>query len=115
MDRSGLIATCDDGDMPKPVKKAAKPKKPAADPNRRAGQLMAEHEAKIQQGKWATPEPDVTPPHGDPFEAMYRQRMSELGKKGGQVSGAKRMEMPEKQRKAIAKKAAAARWGTRRS
>jgi general stress protein YciG len=105
--------------MPKPVKKAA-PKKPAAkkrpasDPNRRAGQLMAEHEARMQQGKWAdvpTPEPDVAPPHGDPFEAMYRQRMSELGRKGGKASGAKRMEnLTDKQRRDIARKAASTRW-----
>lgn len=36
--------------------------------------------------------------------------MAKLGSKGGKVSGAKRMEMPEEQRIEIAKKAAAARW-----
>jgi hypothetical protein len=36
--------------------------------------------------------------------------MAKLGAKGGKVSGAKRMEMPERKRKAIAKKAALARW-----
>ena len=104
--------------MPKPVKKkpAAKksttPKRPASDPNRRAGQLMAEHLDKLSQGKWANEPPaPENKPQGDPFEAQYRARMAELGRKGGKVSGAKRMEMPEKQRKEIAKKAAAARWG----
>jgi general stress protein YciG len=100
--------------MPKPVKKATKKsttRKPSSDPNRRAGQMMAEHLDKMSQGKWADRSgQDVTPPQGDPFEAMFRQRMAELGRKGGKVSGAKRMEMPEKQRKAIARKAAAARW-----
>jgi general stress protein YciG len=75
--------------------------------------LMTEHEAKMQQGKWATPEPDVTPPHGDPFEAQFRARMAELGRKGGKASGAKRMEMPERQRREIAMRAAAARWKKR--
>jgi hypothetical protein len=36
--------------------------------------------------------------------------MAKLGARGGKVSGAKRMEMPKKQRIGIAKKAAAARW-----
>jgi hypothetical protein len=36
--------------------------------------------------------------------------MAKLGKKGGKVSGAKRMEMPEEQRKRIASDAAKARW-----
>lgn len=95
--------------MPKPVKKTAK-KRPSSDPNRRAHQLMGAHLDKLNEGKWATPEPDVTPPHGDPFEEQFRKRMAELGRKGGKASGAKRMEMPEAKRKAIAKKAAAARW-----
>jgi len=36
--------------------------------------------------------------------------MAKLGAKGGKVSGAKRMEMPEEQRIEIAKKAAVVRW-----
>jgi general stress protein YciG len=98
--------------MPKPVKKA--PKKPAAkkrqssDPNVRAHQMMAEMEAKQATGPQSGE--SVTPPHGDPFEEQFKARMSELGRKGGKASGAKRMEMPEKQRQDIATKAAQARW-----
>jgi general stress protein YciG len=40
--------------------------------------------------------------------------MSKLGSKGGKVSGAKRMEMPEKLRKAIARKGGLARAANRR-
>jgi general stress protein YciG len=104
--------------MPKPVKKAAKKpaarKRPSSDPNVRAGQIMAAHIDKLAAGKWAgeTPEPASEPPTADAsFEAQFRARMAELGRKGGKVSGAKRMEMPEAKRKAIAKKAARARWG----
>jgi general stress protein YciG len=98
--------------MPKPVKKQpARKRRPASDPNRRAHQMLDEHLAKLEQGKWKdAPTPDVTPPHGDPFEEQYRKRMSDLGRKGGKVSGAKRMEMPSKKRRDIAMKAAKARW-----
>jgi general stress protein YciG len=50
------------------------------------------------------------PAHGDPFEEQFRKRMSELGRKGGKASGAKRMDMPEKLRRDIAMRAAQARW-----
>ena len=105
--------------MPKPLKKqpapkkSATPKRPASDPNRRARQLMAEHLEKVEASSppWkAAQEPEATPPHGDPFEAQFRARMAELGRKGGKVSGAKRMEMPAKKRRDIAMKAAKARW-----
>lgn len=101
--------------MPKPVKKTTptkavakkipvvtKAKRPSSDPNTRAHQMLAEHMAKADE--------TVTAPHGDPFEAQFKARMAELGSKGGKISGAKRMEMPETERKAIAKKGAAARW-----
>ena len=39
--------------------------------------------------------------------------MAKLGAKGGKISGAKRMEMPVEQRKAIALGAARARWKKR--
>jgi hypothetical protein len=55
-------------------------------------------------------EPDTAPPHGDPFKDMLSVYMSKLGAKGGKVSGAKRMQMPKRQRVEIARKAAAARW-----
>lgn len=71
--------------MPKPPNKAAKPKAPAPVP---------------------VPE--------EPFPSVLSAYMAKLGSKGGKVSGAKRIEMPEKQPKAIAKKAAAARWAKKR-
>lgn len=101
--------------MPKPVKKAAakpatKPRKPSSDPVRRAHQMMAEMEAKQATGP-SDGGQDVTPPHGDTFEEQYRARMAELGRKGGKVGGKRRLEtMTAAKRKAVAKKAAAARW-----
>jgi hypothetical protein len=56
----------------------------------------------------------VTAPHGDPFKDQLSAYMAKLGAKGGKVSGARRMDMPKKDRVAIAKKAAAARWGKKR-
>lgn len=44
-------------------------------------------------------------------ESLLSAYMAKIGAKGGKVSGAKRMEMPEAKRKAIARKGAAARWG----
>jgi len=79
--------------MPKPVKKAAT-RKPATK----------------RPASAEPPEPDQTPPHGDPFEEQFRARMAELGRKGGKISGAKRMQVPEKKRREIALKAARARW-----
>lgn len=91
--------------MPKPVKKAAKParKRPSSDPIKRVKQLMEEQMAMAEIGvkPWTT-EPDV--------QAIVSEHMRKLGSKGGKVSGAKRMEMPEKNRIAIATKAAVARW-----
>jgi hypothetical protein len=110
--------------MPKPVqkkavKKAAKPRKPASDPNRRVHQMMAEHLDKLAEGKWKdapAPEPDVTPPHGDPFEEMFRKRMSELGTKGGIKSGQNRMtSLTSEKRSEVALKAAQARWKKRKA
>jgi general stress protein YciG len=96
--------------MPKPVKKKpATKKRPSADPNARAHQMIAEMEARQTAGP-VQPQA-VTPPHGDPFEAQYRARMAELGRKGGQIGGKRRMEsMTEKERKDVARKAAKARW-----
>jgi hypothetical protein len=105
--------SCDHWRMPKPVKKATKkavkkvagtlpvpPKrKRPSDPMKAAQSILAEHMGRVE-----APEPLS-------FEEQYRKRMSELGAKGGKTSGAKRMQMPEATRKAIAKKAAAARWG----
>ena len=68
---------------------------------------------KADAGRYAAPVPDSPLPAPQSFQEQYSAHMARLGKKGGKISGAKRMEMPEKQRKAIAKKAAAARWGKR--
>jgi hypothetical protein len=91
--------------MPKPVKKAVrklktppKPKRPS-DPNKAARAQINEHMARM-----AGPMPDD-------FGTQLSTYMSQLGRKGGKVSGAKRMEnLTAKQRKEIATKAAAARW-----
>jgi len=97
--------------MPKPVKKAtnkrAGPKRPSADPNLRVHQMMAEHMAKAK-----TPEPSSTPALS--FQEQLSAHMAKLGAKGGKVSGAKRMEMPAKQRREIASKGARAMWVKRR-
>lgn len=98
--------------MPKPVKKARqkgagtlpvppKRKRPA-DPMKAAQAILAEHMGRVQE----------TAPS---FEEQYRARMAELGKKGGKISGAKRMEnLTDRQRSEIALKAATARWATPR-
>lgn len=91
--------------MPKPVKKPArkppaKPKRPS-DPNKAAHSLITEHMVRMAEG-----------PMPDDFGTQLSTYMSKLGRKGGKASGAKRMiNLTPQQRKAIAKKAAAARWG----
>jgi len=92
--------------MPKPVKKPVrklktppKPKRPS-DPNRAAHSMIAEHMARVQKEE---PSPD--------FEAQYRAHMAKLGKKGGEVGGARRMEtMTPERRSEVALKAARVRW-----
>ncbi len=83
--------------MPKPVKKTVRKKSPTP-------------------GRYAAEAPETTPPpDGDPFEDQYRKRMSDLGRKGGKISGAKRMDnLSAKTRREIALKAAAARWSSRK-
>jgi hypothetical protein len=93
--------------MPKPVKKPArkpaKPKRPA-DPNRPAHALITDHLARMAEG-----------PMPDDFGTQLSTYMANLGRKGGKVSGAKRMNMPEKLRKSIARKGATARWQKKRA
>jgi hypothetical protein len=79
------------------------PKRPT-DPNRAAHSLIKEHMARQAP---AAPTPDD-------FGSQFSAHMAKLGAKGGKVSGAKRMEMPKKERIAIAKKAAAVRWSKRK-
>jgi len=99
--------------MPKPVKKSMgilkQPPKPrrSADPNVAAHAMLQEHMARIQ-GTPAADQPILDP------ESVIREHMRKLGAKGGKISGAKRMEnLSKKDRIAIAKKAAAARWKKR--
>ena len=96
--------------MPKPVKKAKPPakKRPSSDPNLRARQMMAEQMAKFDTSDkpWTVDAGPVMPT----FKEQLSAHMAKLGAKGGKVSGAKRMEMPEKKRKEIATLAAKARW-----
>ena len=92
--------------MPKRLKKLPTPPKPkrSSDPNTAAHAMLAEHMARVQ-GSPAADQPVL-----DPL-SVIREHMRKLGAKGGRISGAKRMEMPAKQRKEIAAKAARARWG----
>ena len=111
--------------MPKPVKKkpaatkSTTPKRPASDPNKRVHQQMAEHLEKVEafSPPWkAAEQPEATPPHGDPFEAQYRARMAELGRKGGKIGGKRRLKtMTKSERAAVAKRAAVARWSKAKS
>jgi len=71
--------------------------------------MLQEHMAKAAE---TTPLPPAADDDSD-TAAIISAYMKVLGAKGGRVSGARRMEMPEKQRQAIAKKAAAARWASR--
>jgi hypothetical protein len=96
--------------MPRPVKKKPAPKapnakRPASDPIRRVHQTMAEH---VEKAGEPSPEDDHD------TAAIISAYMKVLGTKGGKMSGAKRMEMPEEQRRAIALKAARTRWGKRK-
>ena len=94
--------------MPKPVKKGEARKRPASDPILRAKQLMDEQMAKFETSEKPWERPAV--PTVASFQEQYKAHMAKLGAKGGKVSGAKRMEMPAEERRAIALKAARARW-----
>jgi hypothetical protein len=49
------------------------------------------------------------------FDDQFRAHMAKLGRMGGKISGAKRMEMPGEQRREIASKAARAMWAKRKA
>jgi hypothetical protein len=87
--------------MPKPVKK----RRPSNDPKVLAFD-MVRRSLEAQE----TPTPAVPD-----FKEQLSAYMSKLGKKGGKASGAKRMEMPADERRAIASKAARARWRKRKA
>ena len=97
--------------MPKPVKKLApkpntpaKPKRPT-DPNRAAHAILAEQMARLQD--------EQTPLSPLDFNAQYKAHMAKLGKKGGDISGQKRMDLPVDVRRRVASIAARARWAKR--
>jgi general stress protein YciG len=101
--------------MPKPVKKAVRklkvPPKPMgpSDPSRAAVSLLDEHMARLQSDLKGVPQPAAD------FETQFKARMAELGKKGGEISGARRMEnLSERHRREIATKAARARWAAKK-
>ena len=91
--------------MPKPVKNRT-PKS--------SKRPQAEHSEKVlaTQAPW---QGEGMVPPVLPFAEQLSAHMRALGAKGGKVSGAKRMQMPEAKRKAIAKKGAAARWAKKPS
>lgn len=68
--------------------------------------MMAEHMGRVQ-GEAA--DQMILDPR-----SVISEHMAKIGAKGGKVSGAKRMKMPEKVRKAVARKGAAARWAKKR-
>ena len=85
--------------MPKRVKNT-----PSSDPNKRAHQLLNDHLERMEGSVKPWDQPVGA-------QAIISEHMRKLGAKGGKASGAKRMKMPARLRKAIAKKGAAARWG----
>lgn len=87
--------------MPKPLRKAKK--RPSADPNLRAHQLIAEHMRLTDQAEAEIVSPD--------FETQYKARMARLGAKGGKIGGKRRMgSMSDPEKSALGLKAATARW-----
>lgn len=102
--------------MPKPLKKSTTKtkQKPSSDPISRVKQLQAEHEARVAEANppWTQEAPDQPPVT---FAEQLSAHMKALGAKGGKIGGKRRLEtMTEKQRKAVAMKAAAARWAKKR-
>jgi hypothetical protein len=86
-------------------KRISKPKHPR-DVNLTAHQLVAMSTGQIP----TLPEPPVTTPA--PLDVS--RVMAEMGRKGGQIGGKRRLQtMTSAQRRKIAKKAAAARWAER--
>jgi hypothetical protein len=94
--------------MPKPVKKAVRKLKTLPKPKRPTDPSLAAHAILMKNLMRATAaEPSDKPPTVD---ELYRANMAELGSKGGHASGAKRMDMPIKERRRIASLAARTRW-----
>jgi hypothetical protein len=91
--------------MPKPVKKK---RTPPRDVNQ-----WARHMVEVSTAEPETAAPTPTPKPR--ISKELRAYMSALGKRGGRMSGAKRMEnLSDEQRREIASKAARAMWAKRR-
>jgi len=96
--------------MPKPLKKGRRPKpsvtpKRASTPKAAAPARVQAHRRRLAEG-----------PMPDDFGTQLSTYMAHLGRKGGKISGAKRMEnLSERKRKSIAKNAAAVRWSKKSS
>lgn len=93
--------------MPKPIKKARK----STDLNVTAADMVRRSLAAHESAQAAVQEPKNG---ADTFKEQLSDYMSRLGRKGGKISGAKRMEMPVEQRREIASKAAQAMWAKRK-
>jgi hypothetical protein len=102
-----LLRTCNDRDMPTPLKNKARTPKPPAKPKPSAKPKKApitEHMARMAEG-----------PMPDDFGTQLSTYMAHLGRKGGKISGAQRIENPtERRRMLIAEKAAAVRWAKKK-
>ena len=100
--------------MPKPLKNTGRlpvPPKPkrARDPNRVADDIIADRLGRVQEPAKAADQPMIDP------RTVISEHMRKLGAKGGKISGAKRIEnLTDSERRAIALKAARARWGNRK-
>ncbi|HEV2381772.1 MAG TPA: hypothetical protein VG206_18540 [Terriglobia bacterium] len=89
--------------MPKRIKDRARPK----DVNEWAHQIGQESTSERPPSAFVEPPAPATP-------AQISMFMAELGKKGGRIGGKRKLEtMSSRQRTALAKKAANARWGKR--
>ena len=85
--------------MPKRIKHRAKAKRPR-DVNQLAHLLVAQSTAVVESPKPSTPVP-----------AGISEYMAQIGRKGGQIGGKRRLAtMSKKKRKEVAAKAANARW-----
>ena len=68
--------------------------------------MIAEHMARVQQ----EPAPLLLD-----FETQFKAHMAKLGKKGGDISGERRKDMPLDVRRRVASLAARARWAKRKA
>lgn len=88
-------AVCHTATMPKPIKHKKRPN---------------------DVNEWAHSIVNESTMSGLPTEAQVSQLMAAMGRKGGKIGGKRRLEtMNPKERSAVARKAARARWQKKRS